>query len=106
MTSISRPIGLAWSLRLALGLALLLALAAPWQPEAAAQQQAVIVNDLSTVELPPDIGQSEYKGTQYWDRTTVIVGPDAVVRKVYEKVSPQGHEQALLSDLKALAAKA
>ncbi|HEY8448015.1 MAG TPA: L,D-transpeptidase [Thermomicrobiales bacterium] len=61
MTSISRPIGLAWSLRLALGLALLLALAAPWQPEAAAQQQAVIVNDLSTVELPPDIGQSEYQ---------------------------------------------
>lgn len=51
------------------------------------------------------IGQSEYKGTLYWDRTTVVAGPDGVVRKVYEKVSPQDHEQVLLQDLKALQAK-
>jgi peroxiredoxin Q/BCP len=51
------------------------------------------------------IGQSEYKGAHYWDRTTVVVAPDGVVRKVYEKVSPQGHEQTLLGDLKAMANK-
>ncbi len=49
------------------------------------------------------IGQSEWKGTQYWDRTTVLVDPEGTVRKVYEKVNPTGHEQALLTDLASLA---
>jgi peroxiredoxin Q/BCP len=51
------------------------------------------------------IGQSEFKGVNYWDRTTVLVGPDFVVRKVYEKVNPNGHEQTLLQDLSSLQAK-
>jgi hypothetical protein len=29
-----------------------------------------------------------------------------VIRKVYEKVNPEGHEQALLTDIAALKAKA
>lgn len=45
------------------------------------------------------IGQSEYKGTMYWDRTTLVVDPNGVVRKVYEKVNPQGHEETLLRDI-------
>ncbi len=48
------------------------------------------------------VGQSEYKGTMYWDRTSFVVGPDGVIRKVYEKVSPQGHEKVLLDDIAAL----
>ncbi|MCM3873402.1 MAG: peroxiredoxin [Pyrinomonadaceae bacterium] len=48
------------------------------------------------------VGQSEYKGTMYWDRTSIVVGPDSVVRKVYEKVSPQGHEQTLLTDIQQM----
>ena len=51
------------------------------------------------------IGQSEYKGNMYWDRTSFVVGPDGVLRKVYEKVSPQGHEQTLLEDIKGMQAK-
>src|SRR2546425_8366743 len=51
------------------------------------------------------IGQSEYKGNMYWDRTSFVVGPDGIIKKVYEKVSPQGHEQVLLEDIKALQAK-
>lgn len=51
------------------------------------------------------IGQSDYKGTMYWDRSTVVVDPQGVVRKVYEKVNPQGHEQALLTDLRSLKTK-
>jgi peroxiredoxin Q/BCP len=47
-------------------------------------------------------GQSEYKGTQYWDRTTFLVDPVGVVRKVYTKVDPNGHEQAVLKDIAAL----
>lgn len=45
------------------------------------------------------VGQSEYKGTMYWDRTTFLVDPKGVIRKVYEKVNPQGHEDVLLRDL-------
>ena len=45
------------------------------------------------------VGQSEYKGNMYWDRTSFVVGPEGVIRKVYEKVSPQGHEKVLLEDI-------
>jgi peroxiredoxin Q/BCP len=48
------------------------------------------------------IGQSEWKGTLYWDRTTFVVDPSGVLRKVYLKVVPNGHEQVLLEDIKAL----
>ncbi|HSB09125.1 MAG TPA: peroxiredoxin [Blastocatellia bacterium] len=48
------------------------------------------------------VGQSEYKGTMYWDRTTFVVDPSGVTRKVYEKVSPQDHEKMLLEDIKSL----
>jgi peroxiredoxin Q/BCP len=47
-------------------------------------------------------GQSEYKGTMYWDRTTFLVDPTGVVRKVYTKVDPNGHEQVVLKDIAAL----
>jgi peroxiredoxin Q/BCP len=45
------------------------------------------------------VGQSEYKGTMYWNRSTFVIDPKGVVKKVYEKVTPQGHEDALLRDL-------
>jgi peroxiredoxin Q/BCP len=45
------------------------------------------------------VGRSEWKGTMYWDRTTFVIDPKGVVRKVYEKVTPQGHEEILLRDL-------
>ncbi len=50
------------------------------------------------------VGQSEFRGTTYWDRTTFVVDPKGVVRKVYPKVDPKGHERALLEDLRALQA--
>lgn len=48
------------------------------------------------------VGQSEYKGTMYWDRTTFVIDPSGVLRRVYQKVKPDGHEKALLDDIKAL----
>lgn len=48
------------------------------------------------------VGQSEYKGTKYWDRTTFVVDPKGAIAKVYEKVSPQGHERVLLDDVAQL----
>ena len=48
------------------------------------------------------VGQSEYKGTMYWDRTSFVVDPGGILRKVYEKVNPQGHEAVLLNDIKQL----
>jgi peroxiredoxin Q/BCP len=50
------------------------------------------------------VGQSEYKGTMYWDRTSFVIDPSGILRKVYEKVSPQGHEQVLLDDISGLKA--
>jgi peroxiredoxin Q/BCP len=51
------------------------------------------------------VGQSEYKGTMYWDRTSFLVDPTGVIRKVYTKVNPQGHEQILLDDIRSLQGK-
>ena len=48
------------------------------------------------------VPQSEHKGTLYWSRSTFVVDPQGVVRKVYEKVNPQGHEETLLKDIEAL----
>jgi thioredoxin-dependent peroxiredoxin len=45
------------------------------------------------------VGQSEYKGTMYWDRSTFVIDPAGVTRKVYRKVNPQEHEKALLEDI-------
>ncbi len=48
------------------------------------------------------VGQSEWKGTMYWDRSTFLVDPSGVVRKVYTNVAPAGHEQVVLEDLAKL----
>lgn len=48
------------------------------------------------------VGQQEYKGTMYWNRTTFLIDQNGVLQKVYENVKPDGHEQMLLEDIKAL----
>jgi len=48
------------------------------------------------------VGQSDYKGTMYWNRTTFVIDPAGNLRKVYEKVNPEGHERVLLDDIKAM----
>jgi len=50
------------------------------------------------------VGQSEYKGTMYWNRTSFVIDPEGKLRKVYEKVDPNGHERVLLDDIKAMQA--
>lgn len=46
------------------------------------------------------VGQKEWKGVLYWDRTTFLVSPDGVIKKVYPQVNPEGHEKVILEDLK------
>ena len=48
------------------------------------------------------VGQSEYKGTMYWDRTTFVIDPDGNLRRTYLKVQPEGHERMLLQDIKQM----
>jgi peroxiredoxin Q/BCP len=48
------------------------------------------------------VGQSDYKGTMYWNRTTFVIDPAGDLRKIYEKVSPEGHERVLLDDIRAM----
>jgi len=50
------------------------------------------------------VGQSEYKGTMYWDRTSFVIDPKGTLRKTYLKVNPDGHERVLLADIKAMQA--
>ena len=50
------------------------------------------------------VTQSEYKGTMYWNRTSFVIDPEGTLRKVYEKVDPNGHERVLLDDIKAMQA--
>ena len=50
------------------------------------------------------VGQSDYKGTLYWNRTSFVIDPHGVLRKVYEKVNPEGHERVLLDDIKEMQA--
>ena len=56
---------------------------------------------MQTLGLP----QREWKGMKLWERTTFVVDPRGIVRKVYEKVDPNGHERVLLDDIKALQAE-
>ncbi len=51
-----------------------------------------------------EVGQSEYKGTMYWDRTTFVIDPQGTLRKVYLKVNHEGHEQTLLKDIREMSA--
>lgn len=48
------------------------------------------------------VKQSDYKGTMYWNRTTFLIDAHGILRKVYENVKPEGHEQVLLNDVKRL----
>jgi peroxiredoxin Q/BCP len=52
------------------------------------------------------LGQSEWKGMKFWERTTFVVDPKGIVRKVYQKVNPEGHEKVLLDDIKSMKSKA
>lgn len=51
------------------------------------------------------VGQSEYKGTMYWDRTSFVIDPEGTLRKTYLKVNPEGHERVLLNDIKQMQAE-
>jgi peroxiredoxin Q/BCP len=51
------------------------------------------------------VGQSEFKGNKYWNRSSFVVDPQGVLRKTYLQVKPDGHERTLLDDIKALQAK-
>ncbi|MET0389652.1 MAG: peroxiredoxin [Polyangiales bacterium] len=51
------------------------------------------------------VGQSEYKGNKYWNRSSFVIDPAGTLRKSYLQVKPDGHERALLDDIKALQAK-
>jgi thioredoxin-dependent peroxiredoxin len=46
----------------------------------------------------------EYKGMTLAARNTFLIDPTGVIRKVYLKVSPQGHSEEVLADLQQLQA--
>jgi thioredoxin-dependent peroxiredoxin len=81
-------------------------------PDDAASHKAFCDKFSFTIELLADpeakllgalgAGQSDWKGTLYWNRTSFVVDPTGTVRKVYTGVRPEGHEKVLLDDIRAL----
>ncbi len=59
----------------------------------------------ATLLAASGVGQSDYRGTPYWNRVTFLIDPRGVVRTIFRDVKPQGHEQAVLAELLALSAK-
>lgn len=52
-----------------------------------------------------EVDQSDYKGTMYWNRTSFVIDPSGILRKVYTSVKPEGHEKTLLDDIKSMQGK-
>lgn len=48
------------------------------------------------------LGETEWKGMKFWERTSFVVDPKGIIRKVYLKVNPEGHEHVLLQDIEQL----
>src|SRR2546421_10657249 len=48
------------------------------------------------------VGQGDVKRTMYWKRTSFVIDPEGMLRKIYEKVKPEGNERVLLDDIKAM----
>ncbi len=48
------------------------------------------------------IPQTEYKDTKYWERTTFVIDDKGIIRKIYNKVTPEGHERVLLAEIAGL----
>jgi thioredoxin-dependent peroxiredoxin len=48
------------------------------------------------------LNQNERNGFKYWSRTSYVIDPQGVTRKVYQSVTPAGHEKVLLEDIKQL----
>ena len=60
-----------------------------------ADPQETLLNQLG-------IGQKEFNGTMYWNRSTFVIDGEGILRKTYDAVNPEGHEKALLEDIKAM----
>ncbi len=48
------------------------------------------------------IGQKEFNGTMFWNRTSFVIDGEGILRKVYTGVNPEGHERTLLDDIKSM----
>lgn len=49
-------------------------------------------------------GEKSMYGKTYWGifRTSFLIDPTGVIRKVYEKVKPEGHAEEIVKDMKEL----
>ncbi|MBN9387375.1 MAG: peroxiredoxin [Chloroflexi bacterium] len=67
-----------------------------------------------TIDLLADTGhqlinavglkENERNGAKFWSRTSYVIDPQGVTRKIYQDVVPTGHEKVLLDDIKQLQA--
>lgn len=48
--------------------------------------------------------EGERNGFKFWSRTSYVIDPQGITRKIYQDVVPTGHEKVLLEDIKQLQA--
>ncbi|MEZ4872777.1 MAG: peroxiredoxin [Bdellovibrionales bacterium] len=48
------------------------------------------------------VGQTEFQGNKYWNRTTFLIDGEGMLRKIYTQVDPNGHEEEILAALNVL----
>ena len=63
--------------------------------ELLADPEAALIQALGLPRAP-------WKDSFYWERTTFLVDPEGIIRRVYPNVDPIGHEQLVLADLEQL----
>ncbi len=62
----------------------------------------LLADPQATLLKSAGVGQSEWKGTMYWNRTTFLIDSNGSLKKIYENVKPEGHEQVLLNDIQEM----
>jgi thioredoxin-dependent peroxiredoxin len=62
----------------------------------------LLADPAASLQKACGIGQAEFNGMKFWERTSFVIDPKGSIRKVYEKVRPQGHEQVLLDDIRKM----
>lgn len=59
----------------------------------------LLADPTATLLTAAGVPKVDHKGTMYWTRTTFLIDPKGMLRKVYENVKPEGHETVLLKEI-------
>ena len=62
----------------------------------------LLADPAATLMKACGIKQADWKLIKFWERTSFVVDPRGIIRQVYARVDPKGHEKMLLEDIQKL----